>query len=265
MLTLSAIYIYPIKSLGGISLDKAILTDRGLQHDRRWMLVDSSGRFLSQREIPQLALLQVLLGKEGLVVALKNNSSEAITLPFTLASGPAMDVIVWEDTCTALVADDSINQWFSTRLAMPVRLVYMPDTTRRAVDPRYAHHQEITSFSDGYPLLLIGQASLDDLNSRLSSPVPMNRFRPNLVFTGGDPFEEDRLGTFSINHIGFDCVKPCARCLVTTIDQDTAMAAKEPLKTLAAYRSEGNKVLFGQNLLAQGVGTICIGDQLIRN
>lgn len=265
MLSISGIYIYPIKSLGGISLEAATLTDRGLQYDRRWMLVDASGRFLSQREIPVLALLQVRLGGKGFLVNPKNDPADQIELPFMLSEGPATVVTVWDDSCTALVADDHFNDWFSKRLNMPVRLVYMPDETRREVDPRYAQHREITSFSDGYPLLLIGQASLDDLNSRLSAPVPMNRFRPSLVFTGGEPFEEDRLGKFSINQIRMACVKPCARCVVTTIDQDTAVAGKDPLKTLAGYRSTENKVLFGQNLLFEGSGIIRLGDELIRH
>jgi uncharacterized protein YcbX len=265
MLTISGIYVYPVKSLGGISLEAATLTDRGLQHDRRWMLVDQSGQFLSQREIPELALLQVRLGENGFFVHPKSNPADQIELPFTLVDRPAIQVTVWDDGCTALLAEDHLNAWFSARLNMPVRLVYMPDNTLRRVDPRYAQHQEITSFSDGYPLLMIGQASLDDLNSRLAAPVPMNRFRPNLVFTGGEAFEEDRLGKFSINQIRMACVKPCARCVVTTIDQDTAVAGKDPLKTLAGYRSREHKVLFGQNLLFEGSGIIRLGDQLIRN
>lgn len=265
MLTISGIYVYPIKSLGGISLQTAALTDRGLQHDRRWMLVDQSGRFLSQRELPQLALWQVKWAANGFVVSAKADPGDQLELPFELIQRPAMQVTVWDDTCSALVADDSVNAWFSERLAMPVKLVYMPDTTRRAVDPGYAQAGEITSFSDAFPLLLIGQASLDDLNSRLLMPVPMNRFRPNLVFSGGEPYEEDRLGKFSIHQLQFACVKPCARCVVTTIDQDTALAGKDPLKTLAGYRSEGHKVLFGQNLLVKGTGSIRLGDQLVRN
>jgi uncharacterized protein YcbX len=135
----------------------------------------------------------------------------------------------------------------------------MPDATHRYVDSRYAHHKEITSFSDGYPLLLIGQASLDDLNSRLATPLPMNRFRPNMVFNGGTPFLEDSMAAFSINGITFFGIKPCARCVMTTIDQQTAQAAKEPLKTLSTYRMKNNKIHFGQNLLYQGNGVISLG------
>jgi len=138
----------------------------------------------------------------------------------------------------------------------------MPDNTQRRVDGRYAHNKEITSFSDGYPLMLIGQASLDDLNSRLQSPLPMNRFRPNIVFTGGDPFLEDSMKQFEINGVRFFGVKLCARCVITTIDQQTTEKAKEPLKTLSTYRSKNNKIYFGQNLLFHGSGTISIGDAI---
>jgi uncharacterized protein YcbX len=155
-----------------------------------------------------------------------------------------------------------VDAWFTKQLGLSCRLVYMPESTHRFVDSRYAHHKEITSFSDGYPLLLIGQASLDDLNSRLPAPLPMNRFRPNIVFTGGTAFLEDSMKQFEINGIRFFGVKPCARCIITTIDQQTAEKAKEPLKTLSSYRMKNNKVYFGQNLLYEGTGVISIGDTI---
>lgn len=138
----------------------------------------------------------------------------------------------------------------------------MPEDTRRYVDQRYARSKEITNFSDGYPVMMIGQASLDDLNSRMERALPMNRFRPNIVFTGGEPYEEDSVEQFTLSSIEFFCAKPSFRCVVTTIDQETAAKGKEPLQTLAGYRMENNQIYFGQNLLHVGEGIIHTGDVL---
>lgn len=265
MLKISGIFIYPIKSLGGIALASARVTDRGLRYDRRWMLVDEKGGFLSQRSHPTMALLQVQLQAEGLFVFHRQHPDENILIPFEPENNLQMEVDIWEDRCSARLVSQSADQWFSRQLNMPCRLVFMPDDTRREVDHQYAKGGEITSFSDAYPLLMIGQASLDDLNARLASAVPMNRFRPNIVFTGGQPYEEDELTSFHINGIAFAGVKPCARCVMTTINQDTAEQGKDPLATLAGYRKKGNKVLFGQNLLLTMQGTIRVGDEIIRN
>ena len=154
------------------------------------------------------------------------------------------------------------NEWFSHKLDMRCKLLYMPHESKRKVDREYMLNNDITGFSDAFPLLMIGQASLDDLNSRLDIPVPMNRFRPNIVFTGGDPFEEDTMEHFRINNIDLYAVKPCARCVVTTTDQETGATAKEPLKTLASYRTGNNKVYFGQNILYKNNGVIKVGDEL---
>jgi uncharacterized protein len=171
-------------------------------------------------------------------------------------------VQVWDDRCSAIAVSAEADAWFSRLLGQPCRLVFMPDETHRPVDREYAIDGEITSFSDAYPFLLVGKASLDDLNSRLEVPVPMDRFRPNIVFTGGQPFEEDEFHHFRINAIDFFGVKPCARCSVTTINQRTSEQGKEPLKTLAGYRSRNNKVLFGQNLVHKGRGMISTGQLL---
>ncbi|HWK03833.1 MAG TPA: MOSC N-terminal beta barrel domain-containing protein [Puia sp.] len=259
MLSVSELYIYPIKSLGGISLPTASLTDRGFEYDRRWMLVDNDNRFLSQREIPAMALLQVELDDQGLLIRHKTREQAPLLIPLQ-PQGESCIVEVWDDRCPANYVSQQVDQWFTTTLQTPCRLVYMPDTSRRHVDGRYAIDKEIVSFADGYPLLLIGQASLDDLNTRLTSPVPMNRFRPNIVFTGGTPFQEDDLKEFTIGDITFFGVKRCARCIITTIDQDTIARSKEPLRTLNEYRKMNNKIYFGQNLLFQGTGALSIGD-----
>ncbi len=259
MLTVSGLYIYPVKSLGGFSLPAAKLTDRGFKYDRRWMLIDENNRFLSQREVSVMAFLNATIREEHLLVTDKR-TGEFIMVPYEPQTAETIMVSVWDDTCPAQRVSDEADAWFSQHLGISCRLVYMPDATQRTVDANYAHNKEITSFSDGYPLLIIGQASLDDLNSRLTSPLPMNRFRPNIVFTGGLPFQEDDMKQFNIGDIQFSGVKPCARCVITTIDQETAIKAKEPLKTLSTYRAKDHKIYFGQNLLFNGSGTISVGD-----
>lgn len=260
MLQISELYIYPIKSLAGIAVAEALVTKTGFEHDRRWMLIDENCRFISQREAPQMALLQVAIQNNGLRITHKITAVSTI-VPFS-ATGEQVEVTIWDDTCLGKYVGADADEWFTRVLGMRCRLVYMPDATRRAVDQRYAPPGAITSFSDAYPFMMIGQASLDDLNTRLTQKLPINRFRPNIVFTGGQPFEEDRMGHFVIGDIHFYGVKLCERCNIITIDQDTATGGKEPTKTLAAYRRKGNNVLFGQNLVHQGKGKISVGDVL---
>jgi uncharacterized protein YcbX len=261
MLRISQLYIYPIKSLGGIALNSARLTDRGLEHDRRWMLIDENNRFLSQRENAQMALFKTDLESDTIKVTYATDNS-FIHIPFTPLKRDTIEVTIWDDTCTGQYVSNEADAWFTQKLGINCRLVYMADNTHRLTDPRYTTEGTITSFSDAYPLLLIGQASLDDLNSRLIDALPMNRFRPNIVFTGGEPYSEDTMQHIIINGINIYGVKLCARCIMTTIDQITTHKSKEPLKTLAGYRRKGNKILFGQNLTNISEGIINIGDEL---
>lgn len=266
MLQLSEIYIYPIKSLGGIQLQTANLTDRGLQYDRRWLLTDSNGKFLTQREHPKLALFQPKIADDKIEITNRENG-ELVQIelnPEFSAENKKMQVTVWNDTMEAFTVDQEVSNWFSRFLNFTVHLVYMPDNSHRKVDPRYAiTRTEINSFSDAYPYLIIGQSSLYDLNSRLVKKLPMNRFRPNFVFTNGEAFEEDHWKDFKIGEISLVGVKPCDRCIVTMIDQEKGIVSgKEPLKTLASYRNFGNKVLFGQNVIAKTLGTVSVGDQI---
>jgi uncharacterized protein len=263
-LRLSQLYIYPIKSLGGIALSQAVVEERGLQHDRRWMLVDEQGQFMTQRSFAAMALLQVQLTSDGLQVSQKQQPElPPLHVPFEPAGAERVQVQVWDDSCEALEVSAEANAWFSQVLGRSCRLVFMPRHARRQVDLDYARPGDITSFSDAFPLLMIGEASLADLNSKLSQPVPMNRFRPNLVFSGGQPFEEDSWQEFSIAGSSFKAVKPCARCVVTTIDQQTAGKSPEPLRTLSTYRQQGHKILFGQNVLPLKPGhSLALGDQI---
>ena len=262
MLTVSELFIYPIKSLGGISVASAMVTDRGFQCDRRWMLVDGNNHFLTQREFAAMALLQVELTAGGLKVHHKKNIQSQIIIPAFPKTNEKANVEIFGESCEARFVNKIADEWFSEMLSLKCRLVYMPGSTKRSVDNRYAFNKEITSLSDAFPFLIIGQSSLNDLNSRLAKPLPVNRFRPNIVFTGGEPFDEDVMEHFTINHINFYGVKLSVRCVITTINQDNADKGKEPLKTLAAYRMKNNKIYFGQNLLHNGEGTISVGDTI---
>jgi uncharacterized protein len=260
MLKISQLYIYPVKSLGGTAMNEALVTPTGFEHDRRWMLVDENCRFISQREVPQMALLNVDIQTGGLRITHRITDASVI-IPFG-ATGREVIVTIWDDSCLARYASAEADKWFTSVLGISCRLVYMPGETRRHVDPRYAPAGAITSFSDAYPFLIIGQASLDDLNSRLTEALPINRFRPNIVFTGGQPYQEDRMSHFTIGNIHFYGVKLCDRCPIPTIDQNSAVRGKEPLKTLAGYRKKDNKILFGQNLVHNGSGKISVGDSM---
>lgn len=263
MFIVSDIYIYPIKSLGGFSVTEAMVTEKGFQYDRRWMLVDKEGIFMTQRQLPSMALLQTAIIPDGIYVYHKQHPEKNITIPFLLEPASIKQVKIWDDICNAWSSGDTnINSWFSEMLETECELVYMPDDTKRMVDTDYAKNNEITSFSDGYPFLIIGQSSLDELNSKLAEPLIINRFRPNIVFTSGEPHIEDNWEHITINAIDFYGVKTCARCVITTIDQQTAIAGKEPLKTLAAYRTINNKVKFGMNLLHKGEGVIRVGEAI---
>ncbi|WP_210463931.1 MOSC domain-containing protein [Rufibacter roseolus] len=261
-LVLSEIYIYPIKSLSGISLTSAQVEERGLQYDRRWMLIDDSGIFLTQRKYAEMALLQVALTPEGLQVTHKTRDLTPLLVPYETNSTRSTLVTVWDDICFAFIVSPEANAWFSEALGISCRLVYMPENSIRLIDPNYAKHNEKVSFSDGYPFLIIGQESLNDLNSRLEEQVPINRFRPNFVFTGGQPYVEEKWKTFKIGEVLFYGAKPCGRCNVTTINQDTAQAGAEPLRTLSSYQKKGNKVIFGMNLIGLSTGMVKVGDKI---
>jgi uncharacterized protein YcbX len=261
-LVVSDIFIYPIKSLGGIRLEEGIVQEKGFHYDRRWMLVDHAGLFITQRNYPSLALLSVVLAANGLIVFDKKNPSNSIHVLFELAEGPEIEVTIWDDQVVGRSVHPKVSQWFSDYLGIETHLVIMPEDSHRKVDPRYAIHGESVSFADGMPYLLIGQESLTDLNSRLEVPVGMDRFRPNIVFAGGTPFLEDSLRKIKIGGVNFQIVKPCARCVMTTVDQQTGVQGKEPLKTLASYRTINNKVMFGQNVVALQSGRIKIGDEI---
>ncbi len=257
-LRLSQLYIYPIKSAGGISLKSAEVVERGLRYDRRWMVVDASNRFLSQRELPRMARISVQLVDDGLFVSAPEMTTMKVPdLPETARTIP---VTIWEDSVEAFEFGAETNEWFSDFLGVPCKLVYMPDETNRLASRNNVASR--VSFADAYPLLLISEASLEDLNSRLSGSVAMNRFRPNIVVKGCEPFAEDTWKEIFIGAVRFHLVKPCARCTITTVDQTTGIKGKEPLRTLASYREHNGSVMFGQNLIHGNTGIVHVGDAL---
>ncbi len=265
-LTLTEIRIYPIKSLGGIALGKAQVRKKGLQHDRRWMLIDERGVAMTQRDFHEMALFKPRIDGQQMTIEYTRDGqviSSARCNVSNPASGDKITAQVWADAVSVLEVDRVLSQWFSDHLRVNCRLVAFPEKNPRAVDPRYAVGNDHVSLADAYPFLMIGQASLDDLNSRLDTPVPMNRFRPNFVFTGGTAFAEDSWRELTIGQLKFVAVKKSARCNLPTVNQDTAVTGPEPLRTLSKYRKVGNNVYFGQNLITLDEGMVAVGDVII--
>lgn len=255
---LSQINIYPIKSCKGISVDSWDLEPRGLKYDRRWMVVDDEGVFLTQREHPRMTNIAVEIKPDHLRVRAPGVST--IEIPFDLPSEEHVPVVVWDDTVEAVSVGLEASEWFSTYLGISCELVAMTERSIRPVDAAYAIQNDVVSFADAYPLLLISEGSLADLNSRLATPLSMKRFRPNLVVQGCEPFAEDSWKEIMIGTVKLHVVKPCARCTITTVDPDTGMRGQEPLRTLATYRSVNNQVMFGQNVLHATDGSLHVGD-----
>ena len=250
------LYFYPIKSCHGTSLEAAVVGPRGISADRQWMVVDAEGRFLTQRELPRMSLVSPQLG-ESLEISAPGMPPLSVSLD---AAGDRTKVTVWADRVEAIDQGNEAAAWLSTFLDVRCRLVRIADDTVRRADQQFAGANDQVGFADGYAFLLTSLASLDDLNRRLASPLPMNRFRPNIVIDGVEPFEEDTWKRIRIDGIEFSIVKPCARCVTTTVDQRTAERSKEPLRTLATFRHvPGRGVMFGQNLVHHGTGTIRVG------
>ncbi len=266
MFNITQLHIYPVKSLAGIAVQEALVTERGFQHDRRWLLINENNRFLTQREFGALALLQTEISPENLIIRHRTKPELGLLqVPLHTNSSERLTVQIWDDFCAALAIDEATDAWLSQALESKIRLVYLPDDSPRQVEPERVQMPMNVSFADAYPYLLVGENSLVDLNNRLAEPVPMNRFRPNIVFAGGAPYQEDTWSDLLISGVSFRGIKPCGRCIMTTTDQNTGQrhAGGDPLKTLATYRSQGNKVLFGMNLITLGTGIIKVGDELV--
>jgi len=256
------LHFYPLKSARGIPLREMSLDGRGPAGDRRWMLVDMAGAFLSQRALPRMALIAVAGGSPDLVCSAPGMPPLRVAPP-PAGSSQRISAQLWNDEVDVQLAGDSAHAWFSQFLGFPCRLVYQPDDAFRQVNRIYAAQGVGVSLADGFPLLLIAQASLDDLNRRLEYPVEMRRFRPNLVVAGSKPLEEDGWRQIRVGEVEFVIAKPCARCSIPTVDPETGEFGKEPMRTLATYRRRASEVFFGWNIIPAAPGAIRVGDPVV--
>jgi uncharacterized protein len=255
---LSGLHVYPIKSCAGISLQRSDLSATGLRHDRRWMLVDETGKFMSQRAHPRMAMISVRFAPERMIVSAPG--MDELEVPLYLQAPDSIDVRVWGDTNRGAMVSEEADRWFGEYLGFSCRLVHKPDDDLRLVDSSFAERGDQVSFADGFAFLLISEASLEDLNCRLKDPVPMNRFRPNLVVRGCVPYAEDGWSRLRIGSVPFRVAEPCPRCAITTVDQRTGARGNEPLRTLATYRKSELGTVFGRNLIHDTLGTLHVGD-----
>lgn len=255
---LSSLLLYPVKSCAGISLDQWPVDELGLRYDRRWMLISPRGQFRTQRELPVLALVQPEIRPPHLV--LRAPGMPELVTALDPMGGRPVATQVWGDPLKVVAPDHQADAWLSDVVRQEVVLAYFPPEVIRPVNPDWAPKGGRTSFSDGFPFLLIGEASLADLNRRLATPLSMNRFRPNLVVAGSEPFAEDGWRRIRVGGISMEVVKPCDRCVITTTDQATGRrAGDEPLRTLATFRRQDRGVMFGQNVVHYGTGTLSVG------
>jgi len=261
---LASIHIYPMKAARAVNLDESRVEPWGLAGDRRWLLVDEDGRFISQREESSLARVVVSCGPDGIRVSAEGRTGLVIAEP--PAGAALLKVRVWSSTLLAAAAGPAADAWFSAYLGRPARLVYLDDPTRRPVDPEFGRAGDVVSFADGYPLLLTSAGSLGELGGWLAAagerPVPMTRFRPSVVVAGAPPWAEDRWRRVRIGAVPFRVAKPCGRCMVTTTDQVTGERGRQPLKMLGRRRRFGQQLVFGQNLIPDAGGVIRVGDSV---
>lgn len=260
--TVADLCIYPVKALQGGSVATSAVEPWGLSQDRRWMVVKPDGRFLTQRDFPSMARIKTRTTEEGLWLA--HGADGDLRIPFPTPQAQRRQVSVWRDEVPALDAGREAADWLSAVLGIACGLVYLDDTMARPVDPAFATPEDRTAFSDGFPILLASIASLDALNAEMAAAVPMARFRPNIVVSGNAAWDEDRWRRIRIGTVTFRIVKPCSRCIVTTVDQQTGERPdkSEPLKTLGRIRRAPGGVMFGQNLIPDGPGPIAIGDRV---
>jgi hypothetical protein len=259
-LRLSEINIYPIKSTRRIALQESEVPAAGLPWDRRWMLIDAGGGFVTARQHPRLALVETRIGEDCLHVS--GPGCDALDVPLAAGVGELVSATLWKDRLDVPPVSAEADAWFSRYLGFSCRLVRMTDEIVRPVKAGYGRAGDRVSFADGFPLLVISEGSLADLNGRLAKPVSMRRFRPNLVVDGCEAFAEDRWRRIRVGAVEFEGVKACSRCVFTTIDPDTGEKDPdlEPLRTLGTYRRGEGGVFFGRNLIPRSPGRIHVGD-----
>lgn len=257
MIKVTSLHIYPLKGARGIPLTAMPLDRIGPVHDRRWMVVDPDGTLVTQREIGRLCLVGATPHTDRLILDFPGTEPLVVPIDPDSARRP---VRIWNDTVEAADQGDAAAHWLSTALGADLRLVWFPNDVDRRTDPDYDPLGSVVGFADGYPILVAGEESLADLNRRLEAPVPMDRFRPNIVIQGAGAFAEDGWRRMTIGPISLDLVKPCARCPVPTVDQTTGHRSAEPLRTMATFRKRGSAVMFGMNAVHRSLGAITVGD-----
>ena len=261
-LVVDSLHVYPLKGAAGFSPQSWPVDERGLRHDRRFMIVDADGVFISQRTNPRMALIRGEIAGDGLRIS---TAGGMIDVPFPLTNAPTLRATVWDDCFDVRIADPNASRMLSEVLHAPAPLVWMPDDCERLTSIKRGEPRRHVSFADAAPLLLTTTAALEELNTRLqrsgSSAIPMDRFRPNVVVRGATAGADDHWRTLRIGNAAFRVSNACKRCKVITIDQSTGeFAGNDPLTTLATYRAEGPSVTFGQHLMAEASGSISVGD-----
>ena len=259
-LMLADIYIYPVKSLGGIRVSNWPVIETGLKYDRQWMLIDTDNQFLSQRRLPRMALIKTALTETQLIISAPGMDN--LTVELEPSGGEIIKSTIWHDDVDTFAVSVEADHWFSRFLNVKCRFVYQPDSTIRLVNPDFAKPDDRAALSDGFPFLLVSENSLVALNQAMLLELSMTRFRPNLVVSGCASYAEDTWREITIGNISFRLPKPCSRCSVPTINPETAETGKEPLTTLNRLRKWQNKVYFGQNALHNECGVLSVGDSI---
>jgi len=260
--TITGLFVYPVKSFGGIALSESAVEKRGLKHDRRWMLVDEDGLFMTQRTDTRLALFRTAIEIGELRIT--SHTGEERCVPFE-ARGKKRVVRIWKDTCEGVQVCEELDAWLSGQLGTRCSLIYMPDEMIRSTNPEFTIPGDMVGFADGYPVLVVGESSLAELNSKLDAPLPMNRFRANITVKGWEPHEEDGWRKLRVGNLTLRAAKQCARCSVPATDQETGEVGVEPLRALAKYRLKDQKIYFGAYYVPEQCGTLRVGDTIVGN
>lgn len=259
MIHVESLHIYPVKGLPGIEVKQARVQQRGLEYDRRFMLTDANGKFITQRTHPELTQFHISIQQDVISVTHRDVGSISFSAhPLDLSANPngdksksnnALETIIWDDVVTSTSVAPELDTFFSDALKQSIKLVGMPASSHRQADLTYAQEGDSVSFADGFPMLVLGASSIDELNGRLAQPVPINRFRANIIVSGGSPWDEDRWASFETPTCRLRLVKPCARCIVIRTDQQTGQRTDEPMATLLTYRRFDKKVFVGMNAI----------------
>ena len=259
--SVTQLIIYPVKSFAGIQLKSSEIDSMGLQFDRRWMVVSPDGKFITQRTVPKMALINTAL--DGPQLTLKMKGKEPHQVALTTPDSEKMDVVVWKDSLLVSKVGADTDTWISSALGMVCHLVYIEEDVVRQCDLDFSEEGERTGFADGFPILITSEESLADLNNRLDNPVDIRRFRPNIVIAGCEAFAEEKLSLFSIGNLPMKAVKICSRCPMPMNDPDLGeRTSQEPIATLSTYRKWDGKIFFGMNVIQLQQGFVSVGDSL---